>query len=307
MTALSKPFLARCGSSLTGFPNFAAMGGTNVAGSLPLPFGAQFTGLPIADNVHIWPGAIVGVDASGNCIPAGASAVRVVGINDLTDYDNTVTGHGAGYMVLSPRTGVFQVAYSGTTITKVHLGYPVFAVDDNTVSLSSAAGTLPFAGTVIDVSPITGYVYVFIPGTAAPSPVALTQPYQFSALVATSASGALAEAQIGVIVKGGTVASVVYDAFTASTAGAVSETTTATLTAYPPGGGAGLVVATLPMGPTVAFAAHTAQAYTLSGTPANLVIAAGSLLTYKVTTSGYTSGVIPANGVGVWLVPPSVA
>jgi hypothetical protein len=69
-------------------------------------------GNPIADNVHIFQGAIVQADGNGNMTPGGAATqadthtFRTMG-RAYKEYDNTVAGHAAGAFTVEPEFGAF--------------------------------------------------------------------------------------------------------------------------------------------------------------------------------------------------------
>jgi hypothetical protein len=105
---------------------------------------------PIADNVHIFNGSLVGLNSAGYVIPASASCIKIVGCAER-DYDNTVLGHAAGALDVRIRQGTFQWANgSGVqALTVADEGKLCYAADDQTVQKGDAAGTLPVAGTVV--------------------------------------------------------------------------------------------------------------------------------------------------------------
>jgi hypothetical protein len=186
MTALSADAKPVRGS--LGFPTTASQGGTSVTdpstGSLVgLGNGGVFTGYPVADNVTIYKGAIVALNAAGYAVPAisSASPVVVVGVSEI-HADNTALHHAASALCVNATLGVWRMFQTGTTITTAYVGSAVYAADDNTVSLSASAG--PYCGTVVDVDSIG--VWVNFTGPATP---ALGVSIKNTTLAGTSAVG----------------------------------------------------------------------------------------------------------------------
>ena len=103
---------------------------------------------PVADNVHIYKGAIVGLDAAGNAGPASATYFNVVGCA-MSDADNTLAGHVAAGINVAVRQGVFKYinGTGGGAFTKADVGSPCFVYDDQTVQRASG----PKAGIVAQV------------------------------------------------------------------------------------------------------------------------------------------------------------
>jgi hypothetical protein len=112
----------------------------------------DFLEVKVADNVHIFKGAIVGL-AGGYAAPAGSTCTKVVGIAE-SEADNTQPGHVAGAKSVRVRQGTFKVANSGgaDALAIADVGNACYAADDQTVAKTSgAAQNLPVAGTVIQV------------------------------------------------------------------------------------------------------------------------------------------------------------
>jgi hypothetical protein len=138
----------------------------------PIPVLYQF---PVAAATTIYGGAIVGTDASGNAVPATASAViKLWGRAERQVVNTTAAGFGnAGDLQVLIKPGVFYFDNDtgANAVTNSQRGAYVFALDDHTVSLSDAAGTRPLAGYVIDVpasgQPESGKVAVAV-GMARP-------------------------------------------------------------------------------------------------------------------------------------------
>jgi len=107
--------------------------------------------LPVEANTIIYGGTMVASNANGNAVPASASgALKLWGrcerqVNNLNT--NTPFGAAAAQFV-SIRKGPFFFNQDGT-ISQANIGQNCFAVDDNTVSLSDAGGTRPYAGVIM--------------------------------------------------------------------------------------------------------------------------------------------------------------
>ncbi len=114
----------------------------------------QYLSVPIADNVHIYSGAMVATDAAGRAIPAGAVGTTVVVGRSEAEYDNTVTGHVAGAFEVRVRQGIFRFGNSAGAdlIAEANRFSTVYAVDDSTVGFTDASGARKAAGQVVRVS-----------------------------------------------------------------------------------------------------------------------------------------------------------
>lgn len=101
-------------------------------------------------NVLIYGGTMVGSDAAGFAVPASDARCRIVWgraerqINNLSS--NAPFG-AQGAQSVQIRKGPFYQNQDGS-ITQANIGQNCYAVDDNTVSLSDAGGTRPFAGVI---------------------------------------------------------------------------------------------------------------------------------------------------------------
>lgn len=113
---------------------------------------------PQKDSTIVFQGGMVMLDSSGRALPAaaGTGGTFVSGIAlprdfDLDRYDNTVTGHADGFLTVRFQEGPFGLLNDGTNpiLSTTQPGTPVFAVDDQTVSLSSNGGLRPVAGRLI--------------------------------------------------------------------------------------------------------------------------------------------------------------
>lgn len=139
---------------------------------------------PVEANTTIYAGGLVAINAAGNAVPASAtSAYKCVGraerqcanqtTNGTISPDGIATGT-AGSISVPVHQGCFYFAINAdSTITKANFGANVYASDDQTVSLSDAGGTRPYAGYIVDPagamapSPLSNSVGVFV-GVANP-------------------------------------------------------------------------------------------------------------------------------------------
>lgn len=116
---------------------------------------------PVEASTSIYGGALVAINAAGNAVPASAiGALKCVGraerqcLNLATG--GTISPDGiasgvAGSISVPIHQGVFYLNINAdSTITKASFGANVYASDDNTVSLSDASGTRPYAGYILD-------------------------------------------------------------------------------------------------------------------------------------------------------------
>lgn len=122
-------------------------------------FGAQVipnrVGNPIADNVHIFQGAICQLDANGNVTPGGAATqadthtFKTIG-RAYREYDNTVAGHAAGALTPETEFGAFLLDIAaGDAVAQADVGNSVYLVDDHTIGKTNAGNTLAVAGKLL--------------------------------------------------------------------------------------------------------------------------------------------------------------
>ncbi len=104
--------------------------------------------LGVDGGSHIYKGAIVCRDASGNAVPGAAtSTLKAIG-RSVGNYDNTNGSNGD--ITAQIESGVFKYA-NGDTIAAADVPCIVYVVDDQTVAKSSAGSTRPVAGVAIQV------------------------------------------------------------------------------------------------------------------------------------------------------------
>lgn len=110
--------------------------------------------LPVAASTIIYSGTMVASDASGNAVPASASAALRLWGRAESQVDNSSGSAGAKRVRVRP--GVFAFNNSGAgadLIAAADIGKYCFAVDDNVVALTDGAGTRPVAGIVFPFDP----------------------------------------------------------------------------------------------------------------------------------------------------------
>jgi len=114
---------------------------------------------PQKGSTIIYQGALVMLDTSGYARPAAASVsgAYCVGVawprgRDLDRYDSTVTGYTAdGSLSIEFEQGIFGFQNDGSNpvLATTQPGTVLYAVDDQTVSLSSGGSTRPVAGRLV--------------------------------------------------------------------------------------------------------------------------------------------------------------
>lgn len=106
---------------------------------------------PMEAATKCFAGGLAALNAAGNAVPASANiALKVVGRFEAA-VDNSAGL--AGDKRVEVRRGLFQFGNSagGDEITLADVGKPCFVVDDQTVAKTSASGTRPAAGMILDV------------------------------------------------------------------------------------------------------------------------------------------------------------
>lgn len=106
---------------------------------------------PLAAATKIFEGAMVGLDASGNAVPAAPAVATMRGVAFETA-DNT--DGVAGDISITSRRGAFH--FNQTGLDRADIGSDVFVVDDNTVG---ATGTL-VAGKLLDIDAAGAWVEI---------------------------------------------------------------------------------------------------------------------------------------------------
>lgn len=128
--------------------------------------------IPVATATTIYGGTLVMVNASGYAVPAAAATSGapglIVGRCQRQVVNTTANGYGAaGALQVLVDRGAFMLNLNAdSTVTIASFGQNVYASDDNTVSLSDAGGTRPYAGYLLS-TPTTPGIPGLVNGTAA--------------------------------------------------------------------------------------------------------------------------------------------
>lgn len=107
--------------------------------------------LPMKASTKIFNGGLVGIDSSGNAMPAGLLAggtVRVLGVADA-EVDNSSGAAAARSVPIRRGAFVFKNSTAGDAITKAEVGSAVYVVDDQTVAKTNGTSTRALAGICI--------------------------------------------------------------------------------------------------------------------------------------------------------------
>ncbi|MBO6789522.1 MAG: hypothetical protein JJ894_03195 [Dinoroseobacter sp.] len=113
--------------------------------------GVQFSD-PVKAGVHIYEGAMVGLDASGYLAPAATAGISVMRGFAMQEVDNT--GGADGDLTCLLRKGVGHVAQTGLARTDIET--LVSVTDDATVGGSAALK----AGTLVDLDAAGAWVRI---------------------------------------------------------------------------------------------------------------------------------------------------
>lgn len=141
---------------------------TDKLGAEDIPDPAEIA-FPVEAATTIYAGTMVATNASGNAVPAGTTgAARIWG--RCEEQANNSTGLARAIFV-TVRKGPYYFSQDGT-ISQANVGQNAYAVDDNTVSLSSAGGTRLLAGVIYPIAENFGYILT----TASKVPVWLGLP-----------------------------------------------------------------------------------------------------------------------------------
>jgi len=122
---------------------------------------------PVAASTTIYAGTMAALNAAGNAVPASAIGALVIVGRCERQVTQGVTA-GPTYPALQVRQGVFFQANdtgAGAVAAANLFRTPVYAKDDNTVSLSDLAGTRPLAGFAVAIGVTgeeTGKIAVFL-------------------------------------------------------------------------------------------------------------------------------------------------
>lgn len=119
-----------------------------------VPHAPEF-GHSVAAGFRVYRGSIVAVCADGTIVPAGSTGtpsqpVAIVGLarqfKDNSPAASVLNGDMAGPHPIWVKKGCYALPFSETQPTWANVGHPVYAVDDETVSLSSGGTAAPASG-----------------------------------------------------------------------------------------------------------------------------------------------------------------
>ena len=270
---------------------------TDKAGQGPVP---DILNFPVAASTKIYAGALVAINASGYAVPA-ASSVALVPIGRAEAQVDNSSG-AAGALTVEVRQGMFffENSAGGNAIANSNFGQPAFVIDDQTVALTSSAGTRAIAGTILYVDSTTGQVAVLV----APPMVAQAALGQanYVKVAADGAAGtATSETAFHRMTRPGKVLAVFFTPSAALTADNTNYATFDVKQRDGAGGGA-LAIASQPT--TVAGGSLTAFVHKSLDTTAltNTTLAAGAVLTFGIAKTG-TGVVVPADVLTVVIGP----
>ena len=189
-------------------------------------------------NTTIYAGTMVGLNAAGNAVPGyGSTAYKLIGLCERQVVQGSTAGSVNPPLLVKPGVFEFSVGTGADAVTKANRFANVYAIDDNTVGLTSAGGTRTFAGFLVDLNTVNSKARVAVgianpltgnteavpnPLTAFRARAVLTSvaTYTYAAGVITAASNGAIGAQDGVtLVAGDQVVLPTGVAATASDAG----------------------------------------------------------------------------------------
>lgn len=98
-----------------------------------------FADIPVADNVKIYEGALVMIDANGYATPLTGTGQKFAGIA-YRQADNTITGHTAGGIRVKVNCSEHRRRFAVTGAAQNMVGVPVYASDDATLTMTAATG-----------------------------------------------------------------------------------------------------------------------------------------------------------------------
>jgi hypothetical protein len=107
---------------------------------------------PVEAATSIFAGALVGINAAGNAVPASANpALKIVGRCERQAINTSAAGFGAAgaIQVLVRQGAFFYNVNADSAITIASFGANLYASDDNTLSLLDGGGLRPYAGFLV--------------------------------------------------------------------------------------------------------------------------------------------------------------
>ncbi len=118
-----------------------------------------FFGRPVAAATVVYAGSLAALDTDGNLVPASADPDLKVDGRAEEQADNS--SGAAGDLTCRVRRGCFRFANSATDpITLADVNATAYAEDDETVAKTDATGTLPAAGTIMDVDDLGVWINI---------------------------------------------------------------------------------------------------------------------------------------------------
>lgn len=109
--------------------------------------GTDRIALVVAAGAATLQGCMVGIDNAGAAVNGSTAAVRIVGVADA----DAAPGEGVHAQRGADQAFAFGNSAAGDLITKAHIGLDCYAVDNQTVALTSDTNARPRAGSILDV------------------------------------------------------------------------------------------------------------------------------------------------------------
>jgi len=138
---------------------------------------------PVEASTTLYAGTMVATNAAGNAVPASAnSALRVWGRCERTVTQGAVAGVTNPPLLVHSGAFYLNNGAGAQAISAADVGKYCFAIDDNTVGIGDAAGTLPLAGVILAIGisgEETGKIGVGF---------GMASPYQANPLLASASS-----------------------------------------------------------------------------------------------------------------------
>ena len=106
--------------------------------------------VPVLTGVVIYGGSLVFITSAGYATPTPSATTKCLGVNDGDDVDNTLGASGAKSITVRRRP--INLVNNGTSIAADDYGRLAYAVDNQTVDLSSSSGTRCAVGPIEGVN-----------------------------------------------------------------------------------------------------------------------------------------------------------
>jgi hypothetical protein len=130
----------------------------------------DFLDIPVADNVLIYEGALVMIDANGYATPLTGTGQKFAGVA-YRQADNTIVGHTAGGIRVKVDASNHRRKMAVTGAAQNMLGVPVFASADGTLTMTPATANqrvgvfVDYISTGIGVVLLTPFAYLGLAAT----------------------------------------------------------------------------------------------------------------------------------------------